>query len=62
MISHVDIIDWDINDYTPLDKYPKDESNPIVGKCRKCGIELRRIMWYCCMDSSCPIQKNKPRL
>lgn len=60
MLSWIDIIDWD-NDFIPLDNYPKDKSNPIIGKCPKCGIELRRIMWYCCIDSKCPIQ-NKPRL
>jgi hypothetical protein len=28
--------------------------NPVIGKCRKCGIELHRAMWYCCMEQSCP--------
>jgi NAD-dependent DNA ligase len=62
MINWHDIKDWE-NDYIPLDvvKRPEDESNPVVGRCPKCGIELRRMMWYCCMENECPTQV-KPRL
>jgi hypothetical protein len=31
------------------------ESNPVVGTCIKCGMELRKVMWYVCQDNGCPV-------
>ena len=61
MISKADLEKWD-HDFVPLDsiKRPQDESNPKVGTCPKCGMELRRAMWFCCPNQECPVQ-IKPR-
>ncbi len=43
--------DWDVVcDKSP---YPREE-NPVISKCQKCGLELRRTMWYCCSSPNCP--------
>jgi hypothetical protein len=36
-------------------KPPSDISNPIIGKCPACGLEVHRIMGYCCPRSGCPV-------
>ncbi len=33
---------------------PQNEPNPVVGKCDKCGLELRAIMMYSCNRQDCP--------
>ena len=30
------------------------DPNPVVGKCSKCGLELRRVMGYYCSNNPCP--------
>lgn len=36
--------------------YPRPDTtgNPVVGTCPKCGLELRRVMWYYCSQGNCP--------
>ncbi len=43
------ILPWDL----PRKKEPI-ESNPVIGNCPKCGLEIRIAMWYCCLQSNCP--------
>lgn len=33
---------------------PRPPFNPVVAKCGACGLELRRVMMYCCQRSDCP--------
>lgn len=40
----------------PLPPEEPYEPNPVVAICGQCGIELRKVMMYCCMNSRCPVQ------
>lgn len=33
---------------------PQPGPNPVIGKCPKCGLELHRMMMYCCPNTLCP--------
>lgn len=33
---------------------PKEE-NPVIGKCPKCGLDIRQMMLYACPSSDCPV-------
>ena len=39
-------------DFTGANK--PDFTNPVVGKCSKCGIDLYRVMGYYCNRTNCP--------
>ena len=48
---------------TPVDRFsrneiewpqPPVESNPVIGKCPRCGLELRAAMMYSCAAQPCP--------
>ncbi len=34
---------------------PPYDPNPIQAICGECGIEIRKIMWYYCGNSNCPL-------
>ena len=37
------------------------ESNPTIAICGQCGLELKQVMHYCCMQPNCPCF-NKVRM
>lgn len=39
-------------------KKPVDETNPTVGVCGECGIEVKRIMYFSCGNDRCPVQQR----
>ena len=41
-----------------ITRYPERDNpaNPVVAICGKCGVEWRKVMWYCCMQDNCPMQ------
>lgn len=43
-------IPWGDKDEMPSPR----ESNPVIGHCPKCGLELHGMMMYCCSRHPCP--------
>lgn len=40
----------------PLPKdWPPLKSNPTVAKCGECGLEIKLVMGYVCINSRCPV-------
>lgn len=37
---------------------PNNDSNPTVGVCGKCGMELKKVMGYVCPCHDCPCQEK----
>ncbi len=37
----------------PWEKYPFN-TNPVISVCGQCGLELHRVMGYCCRRANCP--------
>lgn len=31
------------------------ELNPVIARCGQCGLEICRVMMYCCPDPNCPV-------
>jgi hypothetical protein len=36
------------------DPTPNYDPNPTVAVCGECGLEMKRVMGYCCGNSRCP--------
>jgi hypothetical protein len=37
------------------------DPNPTVAVCGECGLEIKRIMGYCCQNERCPVQPRVTR-
>lgn len=42
---------WKVSPIKPISPV---NSNPVIGKCHKCGMEMRRMMWFSCRTNGCP--------
>lgn len=41
-------------------RLPMPPHDPTIGVCGRCGLELKRVMGYCCPRSGCPTGLGSP--